>query len=279
MSDNIILFERDNSVSIKYREHESEHIEKHWHRFIEMEFLASGSGTHKINGKSYPICRGELHIMKLTDIHEFFFEEKCGLYLVQIPTSYLSDEINSIILNCSEDMIVYFDDEEIKKAETLFKILAEETESGDAYSPDVIKNTISSLCLLLFRKLKLDQKAMHRKSDNRINDIIIFLQNNFHHPLTVGKIAESFYMNSEYFSRYFRKRMGIGPRDYLIEIRMGYAKKLVCQSDMKILDICMACGYNSVTTFLRDFNNKYGLTPKQMREQSKSEKDFAMNGT
>ena len=266
---NIRLFERDNSVSVKYREHESEYIEKHWHRFIEMEFLASGSGTHKINGNSYPIRRGELHIMKLTDIHEFFFEEKCGLYLVQIPTSYLSDEINSVILNCSEDMIVYFDDAEIEKTEALFKILAEEIERGDAYSSDIIKNTISALCLLLFRKLKIDQKAMHRKSDNRINDIIIFLQNNFQHPLTLGKISEKFYMNSEYFSRYFRSRMGISAKEYLTEIRMGYAKKLVCQSDMKILDICMACGYNSITTFLRDFNKKYDLTPKQMREQRK----------
>jgi AraC-like DNA-binding protein len=271
MSDNIRLFERDNSVSIKYRYHENEHIEKHWHRFIEMEFLVSGSGIHKINGNSYPIRRGELHIMKLTDIHEFFFEEKCGLYLVQIPTSYLSEKINSIILNCSEDMIVYFDDAETEKAESLFKILAEETQSGDAYSSDIIKSTISALCLLLFRKLKTDKKAMPRKSDNRINDIIIFLQNNFRQPLTIGKIAEKFYMNSEYFSRYFKKRMGIGPKEYLAEVRIVYAKKLVCQSDMKVLDICMECGYNSITTFLRDFNKKYGRTPKQMREQRKDQ--------
>ena len=269
MPDNIRLFERDNSVSVKYREHENEHIEKHWHRFIEMEFLVSGSGTHKINGNSYPIRRGELHIMKLTDIHEFFFEEKCGLYLVQIPTSYLSDGINSVILNYGEDMIVYFDDVEIEKTEALFKILTEEIERGDTYSSEIIKNMISALCLLLFRKLKIDKKATHRKSDNRINDIIIFLQNNFQHPLTLGKIAEKFYMNSEYFSRYFRSRMGISAKEYLTEIRMGYAKKLVCQSDMKILDICMACGYNSITTFLRDFNKKYGMTPKQMRAQSK----------
>lgn len=268
MPGNIRLFERDNSVSIKYREHEGEHIDKHWHRFIEMEFLVSGSGTHKINGNSYPIRRGELHIMKLTDIHEFFFEEKCGLYLVQIPTSYLSDEINSVILNCSEDMIVYFDDEEIEKTEALFKILTEETEKGDIYSSEIIKNTISALCLLFFRKIKIQKKTMHRKSDNRINDIIIFLQNNFQHPLTIGKIAENFYMNSEYFSRYFKKRMGIGPREYLTQIRMGYAKKLVCQSEQKILDICMECGYNSVMTFLRDFKKKYNCTPRQMREQT-----------
>ncbi len=271
MSDNIRLFERDNSVSIKYREHENEHIEKHWHRFIEMEFLVSGSGTHKINGKSYPIRRGELHIMKLTDIHEFFFEEKCGLYLVQIPTSYLSKDINSVILNCPEDMIAYFDEEELDKVVRLFFALADEFEKDEPYSREIIKNIITTICLLLFRKLSINPDSVRQKSDSRINDIIIFLQNNFQESLTVEKIAKKFYMNSEYFSRYFKSRMGISAREYLTEIRMGYAKKLVCQSEHKILDICMACGYNSIATFLRDFKQKFNCTPKQMREQKTRE--------
>ena len=63
--------------------------------------------------------------------------------------------------------------------------------------------------------------------------------------------------------------MGIGPKEYLTEIRLGYAKKLVCQSDIKVIEICMACGYNSITTFLRDFKDKYNCTPGQMREASK----------
>lgn len=271
MSDNIKLFERDNSVSIKYREHQSEHIDKHWHRFIEMEFFVSGSGTHKINGKSYPIRRGELHLMKLTDIHEFFFEDNCGLYLVQIPTSYLSKDINTVILNCPEDMIAYFDEAELDKVERLFFALADEFGKNKPYSSEIIKNIITTICLLLFRKLSITPDSACRKSDNRINDIIIFLQNNFQESLTVEKIAEKFYMNSEYFSRYFKSRMGIAVREYLTEIRMGYAKKLVCQSEHKILDICMVCGYNSITTFLRDFKQKYHCTPKQMRERKTTE--------
>ena len=267
MSDMITLYERRNNVSIKYREHRNQHIEKHWHRFLEIEFLVSGSGTHKINGNSYPIKKGEMHLMKLTDIHEFFFEDPCGLYLIQIPTAYLSKEITSVILNDTKDMIVYFDEKEFEKIERLFQILLEESSITDSYNSDIIKNTITTLCLLLFRKLNIDQKEMPRNHDHRINDMIIFMQNNFQDSLTIGKIAETFYMNSEYFSRYFKKRMRIGPREYLVEIRMDYAKKLVCQSDWKILDICMACGYNSITTFLRDFKKKYHCTPKQMREQ------------
>lgn len=269
MNGNIKLFKRDNSVSVKYREHENEHIGKHWHRFIEMEFLASGSGTHVINGNAYPIRRGELHILKLTDIHEFFFEENCGLHLVQIPASYLPKDVNSFILNCPDDMIAYFEDDELEKIERMFFALEDEFKKDEPYGAQIIKNIITSICLLLFRRLKIDGRSAARKSDSRINDIIIFLQNNFQEPLTVEGIASRFYMNSEYFSRYFKNRMGVGPKEYLTEMRMGYAEMLICRTDMKILDVCMACGYNSITTFLRDFRKKHGLTPKQMREENK----------
>lgn len=267
MSDAITLYEIRNDVSIKYREHTNERIEKHWHRFLEIEFLVSGSGTHKINGVSYPIQKGEMHFMKLTDIHEFSFEDTCGLYLIQIPTSYLSKEINSVILNYPEDMIVYFEEEECQKIERMFRFLLEEHNANGPYKADIIKNTLSTICFLFFRKLHIHQKKLPKNTDNRINDMIIFIQNNFQEPLTIRKMAEAFYMNSEYFSRYFKKRMGIGAKEYLAEIRMDYAKKLVCQSELKILDICMASGYNSITTFLRDFKQKYHYTPKQMRQQ------------
>ena len=267
MLDNITLFERRNDVNIKYRESQNKQIEKHWHRFIEIELLTSGSGTHKINGNSYPLRKGEMHLMKLTDIHELFFDENCGLYLIQIPTTYLPPEMNSLILNCAADIVVYWDDSELEMVEHLCRMLLEEYAKDDLYSANIIKNMIISLCLLLFRKLDIDKQDTHRNGINRINDIIIFMQNNFQRRMTVAKISESFYMNSEYFTRYFKKHMGIGPKEYLVALRMDHAKKLVCQSTMKISDISVACGYSSIATFLRDFRQKYNCTPREMREK------------
>lgn len=268
MSDNLIIpYEGGKSVNIKYKEFSNCHLQKHWHRFFEIEFLLSGNGTHNINGKSYPIARGEMHLMKLTDIHEFYFEGKCKLYVVQFPASYLSEDISSVILNCDRDMIVYFDEKECEKAEFLYGLLAEENAERKIYKSKIIKNTIETLILLFLRKLNINGKNPVGKNDNRMNNIITFMQNNFQNPLSLGELAERFYMNSEYFSRYFKKHMGIGAKEYLTDIRMDYAKKLVCDSQLKVLDICMACGYNSVTTFLRDFKQKYNCTPKQMRKE------------
>ena len=265
--DNITLFEHRNDVNIKYRESQNKQIEKHWHRFIEIEILTSGSGTHRINENSYPIRRGEMHLLKLTDIHELFFDENCGLYLIQIPTTYLLPEMNLLILNYPKDMIVYLDEAELCQVENLCKILIGQSQNAAPYSPDIIKSTIVTICLLLFQKLNINKQDAHKNGKSWINDIIIFIQNNFQKSLNVSKIAERFYMNNEYFSRYFKKHMGVGPREYLVALRMEHAKKLVRQSPLKILDISEACGYSSVTAFLRNFRQKYNCTPTQMREK------------
>lgn len=265
--DNIRLLEHRNDVNIEYRESQSKKYEKHWHRFFEIEILLSGSGTHRINENSYPVRRGEMHLLKLTDIHEFSFDENCGHYLIQIPTTYLPPEMNLLILNCPKDMIVYLDEAELCQVENLCKILIGQSQNAAPYSPDIIKSTIVTICLLLFQKLNINKQDIHKNGESRINDIIIFIQNNFQKSLNVSKIAERFYMNSEYFSRYFKKHMGVGPREYLVALRMEHAKKLVRQSPLNILDISAACGYSSVTAFLRDFRQKYNCTPTQMREK------------
>lgn len=265
MSEIIIPFESRKDVNVKHKKFNNKYLQKHWHQFFEIEVFISGSGTHIINGISYPIKKGEMHLMKLTDIHEFSFESNCELYLVQIPTQYLSEDINSVILNCKKDMIVYFDENEFEKIEQLYKLLVEEKNKKDLYNPGIIKSLITTLILMFFRKLNVNEKDIPDKYNDRMNNIIIYMQNNFQHPLSLAEIAEKFYMNSEYFSRYFKKHMGIGPKEYLVGIRMEYAKKAVQETQLKSVDICMACGYNSMTTFLRDFKQTYNCTPKKMR--------------
>lgn len=264
----IIPFEDDKDIDIEHKKFNNTHLPMHRHQYFEFELIISGGGIHTINETPYPIRKGEMHFMKLTDIHEFFFEGKSELYMVKFPTSYLPPDMSTVILNCSKDMIVYFDEKEFPKIEYLYKILMEEHTINSIYSQNIIKNVILTLILMFFRKLNLNETNISYKNDIRINDIILFMQNNFQHPLNLNEIAKNFYMNNEYFSRYFKKHMGIGPKEYLIGIRMDYAKKLVCESQLKILDICMACGYNSMMTFHRDFKNKYNCTPKQMRKEN-----------
>lgn len=268
LNDLILPYTHADYVNIKHKKFNNKHLNSHWHQFFELELISAGTGIHKINDKVYPLRKGEMHLMKLTDIHEFSFEEECELYMIQFPAIYLSKNLNSLLLNTKKDLIVYFDESEYEYVKHLFDMLIVESQKKDAFDSVIKENIIGIIVMMLFRKLKIDKDDFLPVKDNRINNIIIYMQNNFNTPINIQEISEHFHMNSEYFSRYFKKNMKIGPKEYLKGLRMNYAKKLLLESQMKILDICMGSGYDSMATFLRDFKEKYKCTPKEMRNKT-----------
>jgi AraC-like DNA-binding protein len=55
--------------------------------------------------------------------------------------------------------------------------------------------------------------------------------------------------------------------DYLTEIRLGNAARLLVQSEKNISEICYESGYNNISNFNRNFKKKYGYTPSEFRSQ------------
>ena len=62
--------------------------------------------------------------------------------------------------------------------------------------------------------------------------------------------------------------MGVTMRSYLTELRLRRAAELLENSDMSVTTVCFACGYSSLSHFLRAFHQKYGASPGQYRRQS-----------
>lgn len=71
------------------------------------------------------------------------------------------------------------------------------------------------------------------------------------------------------FSTEFKKLTGKKPIDYLIEKKIEYAKNLILTTDLSILEITNALGYDSTSAFIRKFKSIYGVPPLQYRKQNK----------
>ena len=65
----------------------------------------------------------------------------------------------------------------------------------------------------------------------------------------------------------FKKETGSNLVKYLTDYRMKKARELLESSNMKIIDVGKACGYQNQSYFNKLFKNYYGITPKQFREQ------------
>lgn len=101
--------------------------------------------------------------------------------------------------------------------------------------------------------------------DERIKDMLSFIQQNFSHRLTVRQIAGVIPISERECYRLFKKHLGISPVEYLTDIRLQKARELLIESDKCILDIALETGFGSSSYFGKIFKHQIGITPKAYR--------------
>jgi transcriptional regulator GlxA family with amidase domain len=74
------------------------------------------------------------------------------------------------------------------------------------------------------------------------------------------------------FSRFFKLRTGKTVTDYIIDIRLGHATRLLFDTTHSISEICYACGFNNLSNFNRIFKKKKDCSPKEFRENFRKTK-------
>ena len=97
--------------------------------------------------------------------------------------------------------------------------------------------------------------------NDRINDIYDFTLKNFKRPIQLEEIASVANISPNSFCRYFKSRTRKTYSQFLIEIRVGHACKLLIESGMSIKQLCYESGFNNFTSFHKYFKLITGKSP------------------
>ncbi|WP_034299475.1 helix-turn-helix domain-containing protein [Herbaspirillum sp. RV1423] len=79
------------------------------------------------------------------------------------------------------------------------------------------------------------------------------------------RLAQEAGLSEFHFSRVFKQATGMPPSRYFIRLRMEQAKRLLCETDASIIDICLAIGYSSPSHFSQIFKKETGVAPSDYR--------------
>lgn len=96
-----------------------------------------------------------------------------------------------------------------------------------------------------------------------------YIGEHYSEDLSLGTLAEIAYMNSYYFSTFFKKETGQNFKNYLAEVRMKAALKLLMESDMKTYELAEAVGYHDVRSFTDKFKEYFGDSPSGYKKSRK----------
>lgn len=93
-----------------------------------------------------------------------------------------------------------------------------------------------------------------------------FIEENYHRDISLDDVSRKVDISPYYFSKLFKEETGENFIEYLTNIRIEKAKKLLLHSDLSIKNICLDTGYSDPNYFSRLFKKQVGLTPTEYRE-------------
>ena len=100
----------------------------------------------------------------------------------------------------------------------------------------------------------------------RVQKVINYLNANFQKEIRLLDVANHVNMTEVSFSRFMKKRTGKNYIEYLNDIRLGVASRLLVNSNKSVSEICFDCGFNNISNFNRIFKKRKNYTPKEFRE-------------
>ncbi|EPY7114009.1 helix-turn-helix transcriptional regulator [Klebsiella variicola] len=99
-----------------------------------------------------------------------------------------------------------------------------------------------------------------------INDVLFWIEENLHRPLTANEIAKKSGFSEWYFQHCFKQICCISLSAYLRKRKMTVAGQLLKQGALSISEVGLLVGFDEVSSFNRSFRRHYGTSPNKYRK-------------
>lgn len=172
--------------------------------------------------------------------------------------------------------VLHFHGKHLERLEQMMYMLVAESENKQNFQ-DVFIADISELIVLEIGRYcgsiypEIVRNAVYndvfKDIPYMLKNILEYINSNYQNSsLTLSSIAERFWVNPSYLSRYFKTYMGINIVQYIRSMRIFYAKSLLQSSDMSIAEVAEMVGIKSASHFSKIFENEVGESPSKFRK-------------
>jgi len=110
-----------------------------------------------------------------------------------------------------------------------------------------------------------DMRQYTAEHSHRIDGVIKYISDNYSKTITLNDVAGVACMTTNSFCRFFKKMTNKSFTQFLNEVRIRNASRLLVQENVSVSSVCYAVGYNSITNFNKQFKQIMGTTPKSYR--------------
>lgn len=255
--------------------------EEHTHDFVELTYITHGSGVHIINGRKYPVKKGDLLFLNYNCTHAI----ECAARLEYTDIMFKLDYIDANLKNSGnafsllgrgnfkefESMIyennckIHFYSDERQEFEQLIKRVITEQDNPKPGSDFLISAILNQILIFVFRKMEFNLNDRFFIND----EMLLFIKNNCTSQLKLRDIAVEKHYSASYIGALFKEYTGMSFTEYIMKCRVEKAMQLLKTTHKSIENIMIECGFSNRTRFFSHFKEKTGTTPLKYRNMNK----------
>lgn len=241
-------------------------IQAHNHNFYETELFLSSGGSYTVDGKAFPIKKGSLFFLSPLSFHSCVFPEGTHLFNIMF-TPNLAD-VNLLYCIFSDEPYVHAEIPEGRELDFFCSLCSEMVRYTEEKHP--LSFTVPLLNSLLGKIFFLgEQSSRTPEALSPIRRTALHIQSNFNKNISLEEAASVAGMSKGYFCDRFRSATGTTFKQYLLNVRFAYAKKLLRYTDLSITEVALESGFNDFSNFMYMFKKSFSKTPRQYRVEAK----------
>ena len=252
------------------------------HDVIEISFVERGSGVHQIASQAIPCTQGDVYMMHRNIPHGYFLTDRKSELTIKRILFDVGDWFENEVSAPDSSRFCYgiFSDSEqcayamlnakiLGEVNALFEVIAAELEKKGEEWQDFIKANLMLLLITLGRyvngAIKSIPEISSREWRKATQTLQIISERFGESSLTLESIAQELFTSQSHLSRAFKDLTGKSFSEYLKEVRINHACKLLSDTRLYVEDIMQRCGLKDITSFYRNFQRHTGMTPTQYR--------------
>lgn len=230
-----------------------------------LHYIHSGEGTFTSGNKQYTLHEGDFFFIEPNKIikYEASSTNPWAFYWIGFKGILVDDYLKRTSISTFNPVF------NIKKGSVIKDKLSEIIEIALIKEDDDL--FLNAKLLELFYHLSIlfpNREEEERKNRKNIlfAQALQYIRNNFESPIEISEIARLLSIDRTYLHRLFKQELGIGPKEYLTDVRIRKAKELLKTTDYPINIISQSVGYEDTQQFAKVFKRIVNTTPSKFRE-------------
>ena len=273
---------REETVRVEYWDLPYFYDSVHYHEECQLTYILEGQGFVLVGDKLEEYQKEDLLLIGKNTPHVLlhgkeYYEGGSNLRARAISIFFSKDTFQEVFNQIPETAKI---EEFLEQSQFGIRIRSNEARRLGADLKQLIKLRQVPRIILFMKILDLISRSLHfefissalppvsGKEDNlRLKKVFDYIIKNFDKRITLQEVAGLINLTPTAFCRFFKLRTNKTFSQFLIEVRIDKACKMLSNGNFNVNETFFSCGYNNSSNFHRHFRQHTGLTPSEYRDQ------------